>query len=79
MTSTTKTESKSPARTSWPTTKPRLNRRSLLFIILHGVGKNAGYGVIVASEHIILIPLPLSKGGLFDLIVIFSHSASVPP
>lgn len=57
MTSTTKTESKSPARTSWPTTKPRLNRRSLLFIILHGVGKNAGYGVIVASEQIIVTPL----------------------
>lgn len=37
--------------------KPRLNRRSLLFIILHGVGKNAGYGVIVASEQIIVTPL----------------------
>lgn len=60
--------------------KPRLNRRSLLFIILHGVGKNAGYSVFVAPlENIIVTPLPLSKGGLFDLIVIFSHSASVPP
>lgn len=77
MTSTTKTESKSPARTSWPTTKPRLNRRGLLFIILHGVGKNAGYGVIVASEQIIVTFVV--KTSLFDLIVIFSHSASVPP
>lgn len=58
MTNTTKTESKSPARTSWPTTKPRLNRRGLLFIILHGVGKNAGYGVVVLPlEQIIVTPL----------------------
>lgn len=77
MTNTTKTESKSPARTSWPTTKPRLNRRGLLFIILHGVGKNAGYGVIVALEQIIVTFVV--KTSLFDLIVIFSHSASVPP
>ena len=77
MTNTTKTESKSPARTSWPTTKPRLNRRSLLFIILHGVGKNAGYGVIVASEQIIvtlLRSLLLDPTNFIPL-----HSALVPP
>lgn len=77
MTSTTKTESKSPARTSWPTTKPRLNRRSLLFIILHGVGKNAGYGVIVASEQIIVT---LLRSLLLDPTnFIPPHSALVPP
>lgn len=77
MTSTTKTESKSPARTSWPTTKPRLNRRGLLFIILHGVGKNAGYGVIVASEQIIVT---LLRSLLLDPTnFIPPHSALVPP
>lgn len=77
MTNTTKTESKSPARTSWPTTKPRLNRRSLLFIILHGVGKNAGYGVIVASEQIIVT---LLRSLLLDPTnFIPPHSALVPP
>lgn len=79
MTSTTKTESKSPARTSWPTKKPRLNRRGLV-IHIAWCGKKAGYSVFVAPlENIIVTPLSLSKGGLFDLIVIFSHSASVPP
>ena len=58
--------------------KPRQKNDAVLLFTLHGVGK-IGYRVIVPSEHIILIPLPLSKGGLFDLIVIFSHSASVPP
>lgn len=57
MTSTTKTESKSPARTSWPTTKPRLNRRGLV-IHIAWCGKNAGYGVVVLPlEQIIVTPL----------------------
>lgn len=57
MTSTTKTESKSPARTSWPTTKPRLNRRGLV-IHIAWCGKKAGYGVVVLPlEQIIVTPL----------------------
>lgn len=76
MTSTTKTESKSPARISWPTKKPRPNRRGLV-IHIAWCGKNAGYGVIVASEQIIVTFVV--KTSLFDLIVIFFHSASVPP
>lgn len=56
MTNTTKTESKSPARTSWPTKKPRLNRRGLV-VHIAWCGKKAGYGVIVASEQIIVTPL----------------------
>lgn len=56
MTSTKKTESKSPARISWPTKKPRPNRRGLV-IHIAWCGKNAGYGVIVASEQIIVTPL----------------------